>query len=127
MAWFTGLLISVLIKYPLAIQIYDALPDDPPEDCFVVTAATRGHRNVVGSWYDEEQRRLLNQQLLTFWRFESRLKTSLPNIHRMIRAVYNRIGPVFVRMIVFRWQADLVYLLLKPAEIVARNLPLLWR
>ena len=122
-AWFVGLFLSIVAKYPLAAEIYDRLPDEPPENCFVVTAATRGHRNVVGSWYDNEQHRLLNQQLLTFWRFENRLQTSLPNLHRIIRKVYNRVGPTLARMIVFRFQADLVYLLLKPAEFVARTFP----
>ena len=33
-----------------------------------------------------------------------------------MRSIYNRLGPVLARLIVFRWQADLVYLLLTPAE-----------
>ncbi len=36
--------------------------------------------------------------------------------HQAVRSIYNRIGPVLAGLIVFRWQADLVYLLLTPAE-----------
>jgi len=114
--WIIGLLVSLGIKIPLAKQIYDGLPDEMPEGCFIVTAATKGHQNVVHTWFDVESDRLLNQQLLTFWKFERLLKLHTPKFHWAIRQIYNRIGPVVARSIVFRWQADFVYLLLKPAE-----------
>lgn len=119
-AWFGGLFVSILAKYPLAFDIYNKLPDERPTDCFIVTAATRGHRGWVGTWYDENQNRLLNQQLLTFWKLEDWLRSRAPRMHRLIRRCYNRIGPVVARSIVFRWQADLVYLLLKPLELLSR-------
>ena len=118
--WIVGLLVSIGIKIPLAMKIYDDLPDEMPDHCFVVTAATKGHRNVVHTWFDVEGDRLLNQQLLTFWKFEHLLKQQTPKFHGAIRQIYNRIGPVVAKLIVFRWQADLVYLLLKPAEWVVR-------
>ena len=119
-AWTTCLLVSIGIKIPLAMKIYDDLPDEMPDHCFVVTAATKGHQNVVHTWFDVEGDRLLNQQLLTFWKFEHLLKQQTPKFHGAIRQIYNRIGPVVAKLIVFRWQADLVYLLLKPAEWVVR-------
>lgn len=122
LAWFSGLFVSILVKYPLARQIYQRLPDEPPEDCFIVTAATRGHRQVVGTWFDANRRRVLNSQLLTFWEFERWLKLKTPRTHRCIRAVYNRIGRIVARAIVFRWQADLVYWLLKPIELLAGSI-----
>lgn len=115
-AWITSLLISIGIKIPLAMKFYEQLPDEMPDDCFVVTAATKGHQNVVHTWFDVENDRLLNQQLSTFWKFEDLLKHQTPKFHVAIRRIYNRIGPVVARSIVFRWQADLVYLLLKPTE-----------
>ena len=102
------------------MKIYEDLPDEMPDHCFVVTAATKGHRNVVHTWFDADDDRLLNQQLLTFWKFEHLLKLQTPKFHWLIRRIYNRIGPVVARLIVFRWQADLVYLLLKPAEWIVR-------
>ena len=119
-AWLGGLLVSIFVKYPLAFTLYARLPDDAPDDCFIVTAATRGHRDVVGSWRDEEQNRLLNQQLLTFWSFENWLKKYLPRTHQFLRFVYNYVGPLLARTIVFRWQADLVYCALKPFEWLIR-------
>ncbi len=118
--WLGGLFAMLAAKIPLAMHYYEQLPDEQPEGCFIVTAATRGHRNWVGTWFDEEQNRLLNQQLLTFWKFEAWLKARVPRTHRLIRRIYNRLGPVIARTIVFRWQADLVYLLLKPLEILSR-------
>lgn len=121
-AWLGALAISICVKYPLAVRLYNHLPSNPPEDCFVVTAATRGHCRVVGTWYDAKQNRLLNQQLLTFWEFENWLKIRFPQTHRLIRLIYDRVGPLFARLIIFRWQADCVYVLLKPLEWLARGL-----
>ena len=47
--WFGGLFVSIGLKYPLALSLYLRLPDAPPDDCFVVSAATRGHRRIVGA------------------------------------------------------------------------------
>ena len=118
--WIVGLLVSIGIKIPLAMKIYDDLPDEMPDHCFVVTAATKGHRNVVHTWFDVDGDRILNQQLLTFWKFEHLLKLHTPKSHWVIRRIYNWIGPIVARLIVFRWQADLAYLLLKPAEWIIR-------
>lgn len=119
-AWYTGLLFSICIKIPLAKRIYDELPDDMPESCFVVTAATRGHQIIVGTWFDSGQNRLLNHQLLTFWEFEDWFGGKFPSPHRLLRIIYNSTGPRISKCIVFRWQADLVYVLLKPAELTCR-------
>lgn len=115
-AWFTGLLISICVKYPLAFTQYMRLADEAPDHCFIVTAAARGHRSVVGAWHDRQSNRWLNQQLLTFWSFERWLTLHLPKVHRSLRFIYNRIGPQVARLIVFRWQADFVYWSLKPLE-----------
>ncbi len=120
-AWISFLIGSVLIKYPLAKQAYEALPSEAPEGCFIVTAATRGHPNIVGSWFDPNQERMINKQLIEFWKFESHLKARLPRTHQLMRSVYNRVGPIIARMVIFRWQADCLYLLLKPIELLAQR------
>ena len=119
--WIGSLLVSIAAKYPLANNLYLGLADEPPEECFVVTAATRGHPRWVGTWYDEREQRWLNRQLLTFWKFEDRLRASIPGFHRCLRRVYNRVGPFIARRIVYRWQADCVYALLKPLEWLVRS------
>ena len=113
---------AVIAKYPLAKSYYDQLPDEMPENCFIVTAASRGHRNVVNTWYDESRNRIVNQQLLNFWAFENLLRAKYPAVHFWIRKIYNFVGPVVARCIVFKWQADAVYWLLKPLEFVANRI-----
>lgn len=120
--WVGALVVSVGIKYPMAVRYYAALPDEPPDQCFIVTAASRGHRGVVGTWYDPCESRWLNQQLLTFWNFEFWLMRTLPRLHRAMRFIYNRIAPYIARTVVFRWQADLIYVLLKPLEWCAHQI-----
>ena len=113
---------SVVAKCPLAKAYYDQLPDEPPDTCFIVTAATRGHRNVVQTWYDESRRGVVNQQLINFWAFESWLRSAFPTAHRRVRKVYNFVGPMVATLIVFKWQADIVYWLLKPVEFVVNTI-----
>lgn len=117
--WIALLGAAVIAKYPLAKRIYDELPDEPPDTCFVVTAASKGHPRLVGTWFDHDQQRTLNRQLLTFWRFEDWMRKTSPNLHRRIRAVYNRVGPLVAQRIKRQWQADLVFLSLKPLEWMA--------
>ena len=46
--------------------------------------------------------------------------------YRVLRAVYNEFAPTVARCIVFRWTADIVYLLLKPVEWMAVTINRLW-
>jgi hypothetical protein len=105
-------------------HVYASLPDVAPPGCFVVTAASRGHRRVVGPLYAVRrggQTRYANQQLITFWEFESLWRAFAPRSHAFFRRCYNRFGPWLARRITSPWGADIVYLALKPAEIVARG------
>jgi hypothetical protein len=117
--WCGGFLVAMLAKIPLAMRFYASLPDEPPQSCFVVTAAARGHPRIVGTTYDSTLCRTVNQQLLRFWQFEELLADQSPRVHRSLRHVYNRIGPWLANLIIARWQADLVFLLLKPLEWMA--------
>jgi len=106
----------------LSKQLYAALPDKAPDRCFVVTAAASGHAALVGPFFFTTHRggpRLANRQLVTFWAFEERWRRRAPASHAAFRRVYGRLGPMVARRIGRRWQADLVYLALKPAEMVA--------
>jgi len=105
----------------LSKKQYLALPDNPP-DCFVVTAALRGHQTVVGplvsvNRYNEE--RTANHQLITFWNFESLWQKRSPRTHRRFRIIYNRIGPILAAGIKNKFVADIVYLLIRPCELIA--------
>jgi hypothetical protein len=103
---------------------YQSLSNIPPT-CFVVTAASRGHRRFVGPFFPIARRgesRLANKQLQTFWRFEELWQKSAPRTHRAFRKVYNRIGPIVAGRIRSPLVADMVYMALKPFEMAGRLL-----
>lgn len=105
-----------------SLRTYSILPEQAPE-CFVVTAASRGHPWLVGPHqmiqrYQVE--REVNKQLVTFWRLEGAWHTASPMSHRMFRCVYNRIGPAVARRIRHPLLADVAFLALKPFEWIAR-------
>ena len=103
-------------------KTYLSLPDHV-ESCFVVTAASRGHRGIVGPHFNVVRRRchrVANYQLATFWTFEALWRKTAPRSHAAFRRIYNIIGPIIARRITSPWIADVVYVLLKPAEFFAR-------
>ena len=108
-----------------AKHTYESLPELPPSGCFVVNAAGRGHPHVVGPFFEIEHRgqwRRANQQLITLWQFEILWRKKFPRGHALFRAAYNRLGPQLASKVRSPWQADLVFLALKPAEWLARRL-----
>ncbi|MFY9256819.1 MAG: DUF6688 family protein [Fuerstiella sp.] len=90
------------------------LPDSP--ECFIVSAAAHGHGFLVCSEVDALTGQTVNNQLKVFRAFEARLAQRVPRIHKLARRIYNKLGPLVARSMIFRWQADLVYILLKPFE-----------
>jgi len=104
-------------------KTYLKLPDQPAPDCFVVTAASRGHRKIVGPLsgvIHRGRKRLANQQLATLWAFEVLWRNASPRSHTAFRRGYNVIGPIIARRITSPWVADAFYFALKPAELFAR-------
>jgi len=104
-------------------HLYASLPDKPPSDCFIVTAAARGHAKIVGPHIEIERhgRRLLaNQQLIIFWQFENLWRNIAPSTHGIFRCGYNRFGPLIAAQIKSPWVADFAYLTIKPLEFGAK-------
>ena len=118
-AWTIGAALTVLANISRTKMMVAELPDQPPE-CFIVTAAGRGHQVIVRSLKDDTTGKIINRQLQVFRAFEDQLKRRMPGIHRAARSIYSLVGPPIARMIVFRWQADLVYVMLKPLEWLIR-------
>jgi hypothetical protein len=103
---------------------YQSLPDTV-DNCFVVTAAGRGHEQVVGPFQEITRHgrpRRVNQQLLTFWQFETWWQARAPRSHARFRHVYNCVGPMVARQITSPWLADAACASLKPLEWTARLL-----
>ena len=104
-----------------ATQVFAGLPEHPPE-CFMVTAASRGHTWITGRKHLLQRPsgpREASRQLAVFWRLEERWHARAPDAHDRFRRIYNRIGPVVARRIDRPWKADLVVLALLPLEAVA--------
>ena len=99
-------------------EIYARLPEHAAT-CFVVTAAARGHRAVVGPLVEVAPGRLATRQLLRFWTLEARWRRTHPASHGAVRRLYDRIGPWIATRVRTRWQADVVYVALKPLELFA--------
>lgn len=101
-----------------AARVFAGLPEHPP-DCFVVTAASRGHGWMTGPRLDLQHRgqgRQATRQLAVFWQLEELWQVRAPSGHRRFRRVYNRIGPALARHINRPWKADLALLFLLPFE-----------
>lgn len=109
-----------------AHSVYTKLPDTQPTlDCFVVTAAARGHRRLVGPFTVIEHNghpREANAQLIALWRFEEHWRKHSPRSHAAFRMIYNRIGPLVAARITSPWIADLVYFALKPVQWIAQGI-----
>lgn len=114
---------SWLISWLWSKHIYDSLPTTPPQSCFVVTAASTGHAKLVGPFVEIErlgEAFQANQQLITFWKFESLWHKKFPRSHNLFRRIYNRIGPIIAARIQSPWLADVFYVALKPVELTAK-------
>ena len=103
-------------------SIYSSLPEQSPQ-CFVVTAAARGHESLVGPFMLVQRQgynRRVNRQLATFWALEAWWQAHGPRSHARFRRCYNRFGPILAGWITSPWRADLVHLAIKPVELAAR-------
>ncbi len=111
-----------LVSWEWSKSVYESLPNEAPKGCFVVTAASHGHQNIVGPFSEiEHGGRIVraNRQLITLWRFENRWRETSPRSHQIFRRGYNRFGPLVAAQIRSPWQADAAFLALKPAEWLA--------
>ncbi len=107
-------------------RVYTELPDEPP-DCFVVTAASRGHTALVGPLepvWRGGRLRAANAQLRELWAFEDRWAARWPRSHRAVRAVYAVVGPWVAARARSRWAADLLFVVLWPVQVVVRRVGL---
>jgi hypothetical protein len=105
-------------------ELYAALPPQPPPDCYIATAAARGHPRLVRSWaVKRADGKLLrvNTQLQILKCAELALAATCPNVHKPLRKLYDVVGKSLARKIQNPFLADLAYLFLKPFEWAARG------
>ena len=100
---------------------YAELPTEPP-DCFLATAASRGHPWLVGARPARAgggQTFPATPQLRRFKAAELLLAGLAPEIHRRLRRAYDVVGRRLARRLNHPLAADLAWLALKPIELGA--------
>ncbi len=100
-------------------ELYAALPTQPPGNCYIATAAARGHPRFVQSWTvrrADGKSMQVNAQLQLLKCAELALIAVSPRLHRPLRQIYDVVGKHLARLIQNPWLADVAYFLLKPCE-----------
>lgn len=121
LTWSSVYLASWRLSVTLALEKYATLPKTPPR-CYVCTAAARGHRWLVqpeSMRADDGKVFLVNRQMRRLKGAELVLLITVPWLHRVMRVVYDRLGPPLARRIEHPLAADFAYLALKPVELLA--------
>lgn len=91
------------------------------EGHYLCTVASGGHRKIVKPIrYGNRlgSKIIVNRQLLTANAFEDLIKVRLPHFHKAVRGFYDKFGYPLSRHITTKSRADLVYLLMKPLELI---------
>jgi len=86
---------------------------------YLCTVASGGHRKIVKPiryGVRQNQKIVVNRQLLIANAFEDLIKERLPKFHRRIRSFYDRYGYPVSRHITTQTRADIVYIIMKPLE-----------
>jgi hypothetical protein len=120
-AWLLGFAAAWAFSIQEMFKMYASLPTQPP-NCYIATAAARGHRPFVGSQPARLDSGILwvNAQLRYLKCAELALMALVPGLHRPLRAMYDLLGPTLARRMTHPLLADLAYLSFKPIEILAR-------
>ena len=121
--WCSAFAMALQKTIALSFAKYSELPLQPPEDCYVATAASKGYPSIVGSQRlpaATGQQVIVNQQLATFKAAELMLRTVSPKTHRAVRQFYDWLGPIAAAKLRGSRSATVAYLCLKPAEWLCR-------
>lgn len=96
-------------------------PNVEVDEHYLCTVAASGHRKVVkpqrkGIRHGHEV--VVNRQLCIANAFEQILEEKVPRLHRFIRGNYDKYGYPVARKITSPFIADMIYFLMKPAELL---------
>jgi len=118
LAWLGGFAGAWSFSVLTTMKLYAALPPQPP-DCYIATAAAKGHPQVVRS----QPVRLadgtliqVNPQLQRLKCVELALLVIFPNLHKFIRRIYDVLGRKLAARINNPILADIAFLILVPVE-----------
>jgi uncharacterized protein DUF6688 len=121
-AWIAGYVAAWRFDILKMYELYAALPPQPPPDCYIATAAARGHPGLVGAWLIQSangETVQVNKQLQVLKCAELALMAVNPRLHEWLRKLYDMLGRPLARNIQNPFVADLAYLLLIPWECMA--------
>lgn len=120
-AWASSYIFAMRFNILKMYELYSALPPQPP-DCYIATAAAKGHSRIVGSHEVQlENGKFIrvNKQLQYLKFAELALMAVGPRFHKVLRFIYDVTGRALARKIQNPFFADVAYLLLKPFEWLA--------
>ena len=123
--WIAGYVAAWRFDILKMYELYAALPPQPPPDCYIATAAARGHPQVVGSWIVEcahGEILPVNEQLQILKCAELALMAVQPRLHKRVRRAYDVVGKALAEKMGNAFFADAAYLLLKPWAWLARGI-----
>jgi hypothetical protein len=110
--------------------LFSRLPLEPPDRCFVASAAARGHARVVGATpvcFASGRVVPVTRQLRALKAAELALIALTPRLHRALRFVYDRVGPPLAARL-GRTTGTIAWALLLPAQAIGEvGLRLLFR
>ena len=120
--WIAGYIAAWRFDILKMYELYAALPPEPPPDCYIATAAARGHPQLVGSWPVQGRNGKsmhVNKQLQILKCAELALMAVNPHLHKWLRKLYDKLGMPLAHTIRNPFSADLAYLFLMPWECMA--------
>jgi hypothetical protein len=126
-AWITSYAYALRFDILKMYELYAALPPKPA-DCYIATAAAKGHPRFVRSqpiMLDGGKQMMVNSQLQRLKFAELALQAVTPRLHKVIRGVYDVVGKFLAQKIQNPFLADISYILLKPIEWISFRL-LIW-
>lgn len=97
----------------------EAPPNLMVDDHYLCTVAARGHKQIVKplrKGIRGGEVIIVNRQLMIANAFEQIIEEKTPRLHHFIRKNYDRYGFPLAKLIKTRLAADLVWILMKPAE-----------
>lgn len=89
------------------------------EGHYLCTVSLRGHKKIVKPTrmgIRRGKRIVVNRQLCIANAFEDLIKEKTPRFHHFIRYIYDKYGYPLSKHINTAWQADIIYILMKPLE-----------
>ena len=117
-AWLASYIYALRFNILKMYELYAALPPQPP-DCYIATAAAKGHPQIVRSKTIRlENGNLIkvNSQLQHLKCLELAILAIAPKLHHWIRRVYDVVGRKLAVHIKNSFLADIAFLILVPVE-----------